>query len=188
VQIIYAAPFILLSIVCFAASLVVPSLRRFAVQALIAPIAFGFCSLAAWLISAFILWGLLRLKSNPSYLLPVEGTFFYLLPGLLGAWLAVTIVRLIEQTFFNTSQARRLGLSVVMACIGGPLGFIVGLAVAGSVLPLGSSYWSFIASLASAGFFAIFSFTLCMVFTHKLTTPETGAATDRTKAPLFWLR
>jgi len=58
-QIIDAAPFILLSLIAFGVFVVVPRLRRRAMSALVAPVAFGFCALAGYvswvLICGFVL-------------------------------------------------------------------------------------------------------------------------------------
>lgn len=105
-QIIYAAPFILLSLICFAVFTGVPSLRRLALPALVAPVAFGFCSLAAWIAFALIGGYVMHLHSNPGFLLVIEGLLFYLLPGLIGAWLAIRAVQFLERRFLNTRHAK----------------------------------------------------------------------------------
>ena len=90
-QIIYAAPFILLSMIAFGVFLVVPRLRRHSISALVAPVAFGFCALAGYISWVLICGFVLKIA-----LRPVEGVhgffevlFFFLLPGFAGAWLAI---------------------------------------------------------------------------------------------------
>ena len=98
-QIIYAAPFVLISLIGFVAFLLVPRLRPFALSALVAPVAFGVCALAGYVIWVLVCQFVLRIQ-----LRPVEGIhgvfdvlFFFLTPGLLGAWAAVWIVSKIRQ-------------------------------------------------------------------------------------------
>lgn len=180
--IIYAAPYVLRLLRWRSGH---PSFRRFAVPALVGPLAFGFCSLAGWISSALLLFGVLHLHSNAAYLLIGEGLLFYLLPGLLGAWLAVKVVRFFERALFSTPEARRLELSFVTGCIGGPIGFLVGMGFASSLLPLGSSYWAFIVSLVTAGMAATLTFALCMLFMRKPATPATTVAPDPKKTPIL---
>jgi hypothetical protein len=61
-QLLYAAPFFLIAFLAFTVCALVPSLRRFAVSALIAPLAFGFCSLAGWIAFALISGKLLKIN------------------------------------------------------------------------------------------------------------------------------
>ena len=93
-QLMYAAPFILLSLVAFGVFLAVPRLRRRALAALVAPVAFGFCALAGYISWLLISGFVLKLQLGP-----VEGLhgvfevlFFFLLPGIAGAWLAVWLI------------------------------------------------------------------------------------------------
>ena len=67
-QIIYAAPFILLSLLCFGVFLAVPRFRRFALAALVAPVAFGFCAIVGYVAWVLVCDFLLKIQ-----LRPVEG-------------------------------------------------------------------------------------------------------------------
>lgn len=162
-QIIYAAPFILLSLICFAVFMGVPSLRRQALPALVAPVAFGVCSLAGWIVFALIGWRFLHLQSNPKALLVAEGLLFYLFPGLVGAWFAVTSVRFLERKFLTTKEARNLIIRLVVSLIACGIGFVVGLGIADNVLPPDSTYPAFLAALVSAGAFAVLTFIAVML-------------------------
>jgi hypothetical protein len=93
-QIIYAAPFVLLSLLCFGVFLAVPRLRRFAIAALVAPVAFGFCAISGYVAWVLVCDFLLKIQ-----LRPVEGVrgifeilFFFITPGVLGSWAAIWIV------------------------------------------------------------------------------------------------
>src|SRR5262244_11577 len=46
-QVLYAMPFVLVSVLAFLACVIVPRWRRYKFQALVAPVAFGFCSIVA---------------------------------------------------------------------------------------------------------------------------------------------
>jgi len=95
VPVIYAAPFILLSAVCCLTCLVIPKMRRYLLQAAVAPVAFGFCSI----ISA----GAIILISDHAGIhlavldRPLDGIrgvmialAIYITPGMIGTWLAVS--------------------------------------------------------------------------------------------------
>jgi len=83
----YAAPFVLMSLLCFAVFLAIPKMRRFAVAALVAPVAFGGCAAAG-----FISWVLLYhfvLKIQPRPVTGLRWIFdvlaFFVAPGVLGS-------------------------------------------------------------------------------------------------------
>lgn len=166
-QIIYALPFIFLSLLGFAVFVGVPALRRLALAALIAPVAFGFCSLAGWIGFALIDVFLLHLRSNSTGWLTLEGLLFYLTPGMLGAWLAVRVVRFLESRFLTTRPAKEFLMRSVVSSIAGLVGFIVGAGISDDLLPQGSIYLSFIAGLVSAGVFAIVTFMVVMMGQRK---------------------
>jgi len=95
VQIIYAAPFVLLSVVAFLACLAVPRLRRYALQALVAPVAFGACSIVAFALLA-VGWDMLdeRFGITPPHWAPLAVcAFAYFSFGVAGAWVAVRLVQ-----------------------------------------------------------------------------------------------
>jgi hypothetical protein len=94
-QVIYAAPFMLLSAVAFLVCLTVPKWRTYKFQALVAPVAFGFCSI--------VTYGAVVLTADMLNLLlfaqPVSGAkdvvpllLLYIIPGLVGSWCAVALV------------------------------------------------------------------------------------------------
>ena len=98
-QFLYAAPFVLLSLIAFFGFLVVPRLRRFALSALVAPAAFGLCA-----IIGYVAWVLVCRFVLEIQLRPVEGAhgffdvlFFFLAPGFFGSWAAVWTVKKIRQ-------------------------------------------------------------------------------------------
>jgi hypothetical protein len=93
-QIIYAAPFVLISLIAFAVFGAVPRLRRHAIAALVAPAAFGF-----WALVGYITWVLVSGFVLKIHLRPIEGLhgvfdvlFFFIAPGLLGSWMSVWII------------------------------------------------------------------------------------------------
>jgi len=95
VQVIYALPFVLLSIVSFLVCVAVPRWRRYSFQALVAPVAFGFCSIVA--AGAIVLtcdhFNLGLFTSQFSWPRDaVSSVLIYFLPGLIGSWAAVLVV------------------------------------------------------------------------------------------------
>jgi len=98
-QLIYGAPFVLLSLIAFAGFLVLPRLRRFALSALVASVAFGVCALIGYVVWVLVCRFVLKIQ-----LRPVEGVhglfdvlFFFLAPGFFGSWAAVWTVEKIRQ-------------------------------------------------------------------------------------------
>jgi hypothetical protein len=164
-QIIYALPFILLSVLIFAVCLAVPQLRRFALPALVVPVIFGVCSIIGWVLFVLTASFVLRLNVGPATGIKgvSEGLLFYVLPGVLGAWLAVRLVRTFERYFLKTPAIRNLMIRAVIALISASIGGFVGLGVATNLLPPGSSVASlWIALIASAVAGAV-SFTVTTV-------------------------
>ena len=100
-QVIYALPFVLLSILSFLTCIAVPRLRRYRFQALVAPIAFGFCSIAAAgaivLTSDHFNLGLFTKEwSGPRDAVPL--LLIYFIPGLLGSWSAIVgLTRVVQR-------------------------------------------------------------------------------------------
>ena len=94
-QVIYALPFGMFSALAFFACVVVPRWRRYKFHALVAPIAFGFCSIVAAgaiiLTSDHFNLGLFtRPFSGPRDEVPL--ILIYFIPGLIGSWVAVLAV------------------------------------------------------------------------------------------------
>jgi hypothetical protein len=133
VQIIYAAPFLLLSLFSFAVCLSLPRLRPFALHALVVPVSFGVFSIISWV--AFALTGY-YLKMGPASgtKLVLAGVLFYLLPGLLGAWLSVAIVKFGERKLLKTDSARLMVFRVVISMIAAFVGGVLGMGFVGSWL------------------------------------------------------
>jgi hypothetical protein len=95
-QVIYAMPFMLLSVLAFVVCFAVPRWRRYRFQALVAPVAFGFCSIVAMgaiiLTADYLNLGLFTKPwSGVRDVVPL--LLIYFIPGLLGGWCAVAAVR-----------------------------------------------------------------------------------------------
>lgn len=90
-QFIYAAPFILLSVVGFFACIVIPRLRQYRFQALVAPVAFGFCSIVA-MVAIVVASDQLNLGLFTKPVSALSLLLIYVAPGLVGAWRATIIV------------------------------------------------------------------------------------------------
>lgn|GEM_PF-2955457 len=164
-QIIYAAPFILFSILSFAVCLTVPRLRRFALPALAVPVTFGMCSIAGWILSILIAEFVLKLNLGPAigFHGVVEGLFFYIFPGILGAWLVVKLIRVFERYFLKTLFARNLILRTVIALIAAFIGGITGLGFATNLLQLGSTVASIWIALLASVVAAVIGFTITLL-------------------------
>ena len=119
-QVIYAAPFILLSLIAFACFLAIPKLRPYAFRALVAPVAFGFCSIVAMVLLLVSSHGLgLQFADYPLTGVGgvVKGIAIYFIPGLIGAWIAVEIVRQIETRALNTQSRRDVAIRTIVSMI-----------------------------------------------------------------------
>lgn len=158
-QIIYAAPFVLISVVAFIICLAVPGLRRIALAALVVPVAFGVCSLFGWILFALVTGFVLHVSLGVAEIV-IMGILFYLLPGLAGAWVAVKLVRFFEQSFLKTKTARSLLLASVIALISAGFGGFLGLGMATNYLPQGSVVVSLWIASASSAFAAITGFLI----------------------------
>ena len=86
-QIIYAIPFIAVSIIAFVVFLSVPRLRRYALPALVAPVAFGACSVAG--LGLLMLAIDTRYDSLPRVIAVGAPLLAFLGAGVAGAWLAI---------------------------------------------------------------------------------------------------
>ena len=126
-QIIYAAPFVLLSLVGFLACLIFRPLRGFALSSLIAPVAFGVCSIVGWFTFAIIGGMVAKGGLGPATGIHgwIEGLIFYLLPGIMGSWFAVFVVTSLERAFLRTERSRREALRVQATVVAFPCGFVV---------------------------------------------------------------
>jgi hypothetical protein len=94
-QVIYAVPFVLLSMLSFLTCVAVPQWWRYKFQALVAPVAFGLCSIVA--MGAIVLTsdrfnlGLFtKAWSGTTRAVPL--LLIYFIPGLVGSWCAVAAV------------------------------------------------------------------------------------------------
>jgi hypothetical protein len=125
-QIMYAAPFIFLALLGFVLCVIVAPLRRFALSALIAPVAFGICSIIGWIAFVLVAGDLLKINLGPATGIHglIEGILFYVIPGLLGSSLAVVFIRSLEWLFLPTEQARKFALRVVISIVAFPFGFV----------------------------------------------------------------
>jgi hypothetical protein len=139
-QIIYAAPFVFLSVLGFAICLAIPRLRRHALPALVVPVVFGGCSIVGWIAFILVSDSILKINLGATSGLPgvMEGLAFYIVPGLLGAWFATWLVRLSEQCLFASANARSLILAVAAAAVCAGIGGIAGLGLASRLLPVES--------------------------------------------------
>ena len=94
-QVIYAVPFMLLSILGFLVCVAVPRWRRYKLQVLVAPVAFGFCSIVtaeAVLLTADHFNVGLFARPLSGLLGSVTLFLIYFLPGLVGGWCAVAVI------------------------------------------------------------------------------------------------
>jgi hypothetical protein len=161
-QVIYAAPFILLSLVAFVLSLAIPRLRPYAFRALVAPVAFGFCSIVAMVLILVASHGL-NLQFANAPLTGARGLFegiaIYFVPGLGGVWIAVEVVRQIEIRALKTRAKREFATRTIVALIVfGPV-FIACTGAQFNIFSRAETWWP--------AFLAV-SFTVA-VFTSALT-------------------
>lgn len=89
--IIYAVPFVLLSILCCLICLAIPRLRLYAFQALVAPVAFGLSTVVSEVLVGVIFLFLKGRFHVPLNLGPTVGVVTYVIGGVFGAWLAVVL-------------------------------------------------------------------------------------------------
>jgi hypothetical protein len=180
-QIIYAAPFVFLSIVSFAICLAVPSLRRFALPALIVRVTFGFSSIVGWVAFALIADDVLKLHLGPATGVHgvVEGLLFYLLPGVVASWIAIATVRTLELRFLRTQFAKNLVLRLVISAVAGFAGGILGLGVAVNWLPDGSLVATLAAAFAAAGLTAVLAFLLTMTVQRRVERSQRTSSPNR---------
>lgn len=143
-QIIYGAPFILLSLIAFVCSLAIPRLRLYAFRVLVAPVAFGFCSIVAMALILVISHGLgLQFANYPLVGMRgvIAGIAIYFMPGLIGAWIAVEIVRQIETRVLNTQRRRDFATRTIIALIVFGPAFIVCTGVQFKLFSRAEEWW-----------------------------------------------
>lgn len=143
-QVIYAAPFILLSFIAFFCSFAIPRMRPYAFRALVAPVAFGFCSIVGMFLILAISHGL-NLEFANAPLVGMRGFFegiaIYVFPGLVGAWIAIRIVTQIETSVLNTQGKRDFAIRAVCALlVFGPV-FIVCIGVLFNMFSSAEEWW-----------------------------------------------
>ena len=95
-QVIYAVPFVLLSAIGYLACLAIPRMRRYTLQAVVAPLAFGFCSIVG--AAAVVLMSDYTGFQIAAFNSPLVGAggfltalTIYFVPGALGTWLAISL-------------------------------------------------------------------------------------------------
>jgi hypothetical protein len=150
-QLIYAAPFILLSLVAFLCSLAIPRFRPYALRALVAPVAFGFCSIVA-MVSILLISDSFKLQFAKAPLMGargvVEGIGIYVLPGLLGACIAVEIVKQIERRVLNSQSRRDRAIRAVTALIVfGPI-FVLCTAIQFNLFSKAEDWWPIVLGIS----------------------------------------
>jgi hypothetical protein len=84
--VIYGIPFVFASLIAFAACIVIPSWRRHAIQALVAPAAFGVCAIFGTAIIV-ITASVMGIQIPSLLAIPID-----LGVGILGAWVAIRVV------------------------------------------------------------------------------------------------
>jgi hypothetical protein len=104
VPFIYAAPFIVVSSVSFLCCLAIRRLRRYALQAMISPLAFGVCSITGMLfivLTADLFHQRSGLLAFPGPLVGLKGVLvgllIYFTPGIAGSWVVTSLVRRFKQ-------------------------------------------------------------------------------------------
>lgn len=158
-QILYAAPFVLISILAFIVCLIFPGFRRFAVPTLAAPVTFGICSISGWIAFALIenYFTKVHLRPYSGIYLLVQAIAFYLLPGLAGSAIAVYSLLFLQRRYVQTPYAKAVVLSCVSTLVAFPIGAVIGLSIASPQTEAERALWiSFLLGvLASLGVLAI---------------------------------
>jgi hypothetical protein len=134
----------LLSLVAFVLPLSTPRLRPYAFRALVAPVAFGFCSIVAMVLILVASYGL-NLQFANAPLTGARGLFegiaVFFLPGLVGAWIAVEIVRQVEVRALKTRARREFATRTIIALIVfGPV-FTVCIRVQFNIFSKAEEWW-----------------------------------------------
>jgi hypothetical protein len=181
-QLMYAAPFILISVLSFGICLAIPPLRRFALPAIVAPVTFGFFSLATWIGTAIVGGEILKINQGPAVGIHglAEGIMFYILPGLVSSCAAVAAVRWFERRFLKSRFATKLVFDLIISLIVGGLGAIAGFSWSASWISDRSSLLRLAVAFAFAGLSAaitsLFTFlALRLAINRKLASPQEQA-------------
>lgn len=98
-QIIFAIPFIAVSIIAFIVYLSVPCLRRFALPALVVPVTFGACSVTG--LGIFMLAVDSHFDDLPRVIAVGAPLIAFLGSGVAGTWLAIAGLRLAKKRFIR---------------------------------------------------------------------------------------
>jgi hypothetical protein len=119
-QVMYALPFVLLSLIAFSTFLLVPSWRKYTFIALVAPIAFGAGSIAGVVVGSMLI--IIAGQHFPGGALGQSmgafvGVSFFLCGGAAGGWLAVATVRRLEREILSSIRAKQFALRVVIGLI-----------------------------------------------------------------------
>ena len=113
-EVVYAAPFVALSIIAFACFLVIPPWRPYAFHALVVPVAFGFCSIVGMTLATALFLALhLRFVNTP--VVGLVGIADYFFSGLIGSLIAVQSVQRIETRLKTTEPKRPFATRVVIS-------------------------------------------------------------------------
>lgn len=179
-QIIYAAPFIFLSLVSFIICLAARPLRRFAIPALIVPVTFGCFSILGWIGFVLIASFVLKLHLGPATGVHgiAEGLLFYVFPGVLASWIAIVIARFVESRLLITRFAKDLMLRIVVSAVAGFVGGVVGFGVAASCFPNGYLFATFVTAVVAAGLVAILAFLLTMLLQRRVERSRLHSSPD----------
>lgn len=177
-QIIYAAPFIFLSILSFAVCLAIPRLRRVAMAALVVPVAFGICSITGWILFVLVCQFVLRIDLGAASGAKgiVEGSLFYLLPGIAGAWIATKIVRALERSILRTVPALHVAIACVVALVCAGIGGFIALGIATNYLPIGSTVSSLWIAFAASVLVGAAAFLITRIVQSRYRDPSVSAS------------
>jgi hypothetical protein len=185
----YIVPFVLVSLIAFLVFLAIPRLRPFAFRALIAPAAFGVCSIVA---AMFLALAVERLSPG-SFASPLAtskavfvGIFIYLVPGLIGAAVAVVMWKHVELLVLRTGRARDVAVRAVLSSALFVPAFFVGARVQIWLLPRVTETHVMIIlllSLAVAGLVAFFSYRLLRHLQERfrVARPPVSGASEPTR-------
>ncbi len=173
--VVYAAPFILLSLIAFVCSLAIPRMRPYAFRALVAPIAFGFCSITAMVLILSISHGLnLEFANAPPAGMRglFEGVAIYVFPGLVGAWIAIQIVMQIETRVLKTQGKRDFAIRTVVALlVFGPV-FIVCTGVLFNMFSSAEEWWPALLAISCIAALVAAALTYLLVRTLQQRRPQ----------------
>jgi hypothetical protein len=104
-----ALPFAIIAVVAFFTCLPLKRTRPYAIQAFVAPLAFGAGGLFGLLVAA--------LFSQQFHLSAILITVCCTLPGVASAWISIVVVGRIQRVFLRTNTARNNAVSIVVSFI-----------------------------------------------------------------------